>query len=94
MALAGNHDGEADLSRREIMDLDIKIGGNLTLSQQGPRCASPWDPGSANHVRMLRRLMQPGPLGWDARKRAAGFEGAAALAATAAAAAGDQGLHC
>ncbi len=35
-SILGNHDGEADLSHREIINLDISTGGNLSLTQQGP----------------------------------------------------------
>lgn len=33
---AGNHDGEADLNRNQIVDLDIATGGNLTLTRRSP----------------------------------------------------------
>lgn len=33
---AGNHDGEADLSRQEIVALDAATGGRLSLTQPGP----------------------------------------------------------
>lgn len=33
---SGNHDGEADLSRREIMALDAATSGGLSLSRAGP----------------------------------------------------------
>jgi hypothetical protein len=34
--ILGNHDDEADLSRREILMLDESMGGNLSFTQQGP----------------------------------------------------------
>lgn len=34
-SILGNHDGEADLSRRDIVELDMRTS-NLTLTQQGP----------------------------------------------------------
>lgn len=33
--LAGNHDGEADLSRREIVELDVATGRGLSLTRLG-----------------------------------------------------------
>lgn len=33
----GNHDDQADLSRREIIDVDKEIGGELSLVKHGPR---------------------------------------------------------
>ncbi|KAL4420875.1 hypothetical protein ABPG77_002834 [Micractinium sp. CCAP 211/92] len=36
-SILGNHDGEANLSRREIIELDQQLGGNLTLTLPGPR---------------------------------------------------------
>ena len=39
-ARTGNHDGEADLSRREVMALDAATGGSLSLSQSGPATLS------------------------------------------------------
>lgn len=33
---AGNHDGEADLARHEIVALDAATGGGLSLTQPGP----------------------------------------------------------
>ena len=34
--ILGNHDDEADASRREIIDIDIEIGQGLSLTRQGP----------------------------------------------------------
>lgn len=34
--MLGNHDDEADLNRRQIVELDNTIGGNLSLTQNGP----------------------------------------------------------
>jgi pre-mRNA-splicing factor SYF1 len=34
---AGNHDGEADLRRSQATALDVSTGGNLSLTQAGPR---------------------------------------------------------
>lgn len=34
--ILGNHDDEADLSRRQILMLDKSMGGNLSFTQQGP----------------------------------------------------------
>ncbi|KAL4419342.1 hypothetical protein ABPG75_005873 [Micractinium tetrahymenae] len=36
-SILGNHDGEANLGRREIVELDQRLGGNWTLSLPGPR---------------------------------------------------------
>ncbi|EFN59663.1 hypothetical protein CHLNCDRAFT_133158 [Chlorella variabilis] len=36
----GNHDGEAELTRRQILDLDIRTGGVWSLTRQGPPEAS------------------------------------------------------
>ena len=33
---AGNHDGEADLSRREVVALDAATGDRLSLTKSGP----------------------------------------------------------
>jgi pre-mRNA-splicing factor SYF1 len=38
--ILGNHDDEADLTRRRILDLDIHNGGPLSLTRQGPSEAS------------------------------------------------------
>lgn len=33
---AGNHDGEADLSRRQVVALDAATGNRLSLTKSGP----------------------------------------------------------
>ncbi|PRW60250.1 ser thr phosphatase family [Chlorella sorokiniana] len=53
----GNHDAEADLTRREIVDLDIRTGGLLSLTRQGPPQAT----GASNY-----HLDIAGPPGSDA----------------------------
>lgn len=35
-AILGNHDGEADLSRRQVVELGGAAGGGLSLTQPGP----------------------------------------------------------
>lgn len=42
---AGNHDGEADLNRREVVGLDTATGSNLSLTRAGP----PWLSGAGNY---------------------------------------------
>lgn len=35
-SILGNHDGEGDLSRRQIAELDVATGGGLSMTQPGP----------------------------------------------------------
>lgn len=35
-AILGNHDGEADLSRRDVAELASAVGGSLSLTRPGP----------------------------------------------------------
>ncbi|KAI3429468.1 hypothetical protein D9Q98_005560 [Chlorella vulgaris] len=65
----GNHDAEAELSRRQIVDLDLRTGAPLSLTRQGPQQAT----GATNyHLDIL------GPAGARAARGGDGTEDPAA----------------